>query len=131
MSNEIIKVLDDLSKRFGIAIDWSSTNIMPYLQDLMARIVKYETYTSTIWLIFGIIVFIIGLYCIYKALKIAKSETIGNEFLMTIFVVLGVSSLVIGYISIFGEITDIIEVNTVPEKYIIEEIQSYRNSEEE
>lgn len=131
MSNEIIKVLDDLSKRFGIAIDWSSTNIMPYLQDLMARIVKYETYTSTIWLIFGIIVFIIGLYCIYKALKIAKSETIGNEFLMTIFVVLGVSSLVIGYISIFGEITDIIEVNTVPEKYIIEEIQSYRDSEEE
>lgn len=131
MSNEIIKVLDDLSKRFGIAIDWSSTNIMPYLQDLMARIVKYETYTSTMWLIFGIIVFIIGLYCIYKALKIAKSETIGNGPLMTIFVVLGVFSLVIGYISIFGEITDIIEVNTVPEKYIIEEIQSYRDSEEE
>lgn len=131
MSNEIIKVLDDLSKRFGIAIDWSSTNIMPYLQDLMTRLVKYETYTSTMWLIIGIIVFIIGLYCIRKALKIAKSETIGNEPLMTIFIVLGVSSLVIGYISIFGEITDIIEVNTVPEKYIIEEIQSYRDSEEE
>ena len=131
MSNEIIKILDDLSKRFGIAIDWSSTNIMPYLQDLMARIVKYETYTSTMWLIIGIIVFIIGLYCIRKALKFAKSETIGNEPLMTIFVILGVSSLVIGYISIFGEITDIIEVNTVPEKYIIEEIQSYKNSEEE
>ena len=130
MSNEIIKVLDDLSKRFGIAIDWSSANIMPYLQDLMARIVKYETYTSTMWLIIGIIVFIIGLYCIRKALKFAKSETIGNEPLMTIFIILGVSSLVIGYISIFGEITDIIEVNTVPEKYIIEEIQSYRDSEE-
>lgn len=131
MSNEIIKVLDDLSRRFGIAIDWSSTNIMPYLQDLMARIIKYETYTSTMWLIIGIIVFIIGLYCIRKALKFAKSETIGNEPLMTIFIILGVSSLVIGYISIFGEITDIIEVNTVPEKYIIEEIQSYRDSEEE
>ena len=130
MSNEIIKVLDDLSKRFGIAIDWSSTNIMPYLQDLMTRIIKYETYTSTMWLIIGIIVFIIGLYCIRKALKFAKSETIGNEPLMTIFIILGVSSLVIGYISIFGEITDIIEVNTVPEKYIIEEIQSYRDSEE-
>lgn len=35
MSNEIIKVLDDLSERLGIAIDWSSQNVMPYLQDLM------------------------------------------------------------------------------------------------
>ena len=32
MADEIIKVLDDLSQRFGIAVDWSSQNMMPYLQ---------------------------------------------------------------------------------------------------
>jgi len=46
MANEIIKVLDNLGEKFGIAIDWSSANVVPYLQDLMTRIVKYETYTS-------------------------------------------------------------------------------------
>ena len=31
MSDEIIKLLDDLGQRFGIAIDWSSENMMPYI----------------------------------------------------------------------------------------------------
>lgn len=46
MSDEIIKILDDLGQRFGIAIDWSSQNVMPYLQDLISRYIKYETMTS-------------------------------------------------------------------------------------
>lgn len=29
MSENIIKVLDELGKRFGIAIDWSSENVTP------------------------------------------------------------------------------------------------------
>ena len=32
MSDEIIKVLDDLSDRVGITIDWTSQNVLPYLQ---------------------------------------------------------------------------------------------------
>lgn len=31
MSDEIIKILDDLGQRFGVVIDWSSENVMPYL----------------------------------------------------------------------------------------------------
>lgn len=46
MSNEVIKVLDHICDKFGIAIDWSSSNVMPYLQDLMVRMTKYVTYTS-------------------------------------------------------------------------------------
>ena len=32
MSNEIIKVLDALSDKLGIAVDWTSENVLPYLQ---------------------------------------------------------------------------------------------------
>lgn len=46
MSDEIIKILDDLGQRFGIAIDWSSQNVMPYLQDLVRRFTTYEIATS-------------------------------------------------------------------------------------
>lgn len=42
-SNELIKILDDLGKRFGIAIDWTKQNVMPYIEDLGKRIIKYET----------------------------------------------------------------------------------------
>lgn len=41
MSNEVIKVLDHICDKFGIAIDWSSSNVMPYLQDLMVPIPVY------------------------------------------------------------------------------------------
>lgn len=32
MSVEVIKVLDALVEKFGIAIDWTSANVLPYLQ---------------------------------------------------------------------------------------------------
>lgn len=30
MSEEIIKVLDNLAERFGVAVDWTSTNVSHY-----------------------------------------------------------------------------------------------------
>ena len=127
MSNEIIKVLDDLSKRFGIAIDWSSANIMPYLQDLMARIVKYETYTSIVWLVLGAIILLIGLYFIRKAIKFLKSEEPDSEIFFVVSMIITIFSLMTGPSIIFTQIDDIIEINTIPEKYIIEQIQYYKN----
>jgi hypothetical protein len=51
MSQEIINVLDYLCKKFGIVIDWTSENVMPYLQDLCARYIKFEIHTSIMWII--------------------------------------------------------------------------------
>ena len=127
MSNEIIKVLDDLLKRFGIAIDWSSTNIMPYLQDLMTRIVKYETYTSIVWLVLGAIILLIGLYFIRKAIKFLKSEEPDSEIFFIVSMIIAMFSLMTGPSIIFTQVDDIIEINTIPEKYIIEQIQYYKN----
>lgn len=69
MSEEIIKVLNDLGNRFGIAIDWSSQNILPYLQDLMGRFIKLQNVTAIIWIIFSIIIVIISFVFIYKSIK--------------------------------------------------------------
>ena len=41
-SNQLIAVLDELGRRFGIAIDWTQQNIVPYALDLMRRIVLYR-----------------------------------------------------------------------------------------
>ena len=55
MSDAIIKVLNELCDKFGIAIDWTSDNVVPYLQDLMVRYSKYVCYTSIMWLVIGLI----------------------------------------------------------------------------
>lgn len=59
MSEEVIKILDDLSQRFGIAIDWSSQNILPYLQDLMTRLIQYKNVQAILWIIVSAIMFIV------------------------------------------------------------------------
>ena len=46
MSDEIIKVLDNLSQKFGIVIDWTSENVMPYLQNLFNRYISYDIFKN-------------------------------------------------------------------------------------
>ena len=58
MSNEIINVLNALTEKFGIAIDWTSMNIIPYLEQLVNKYINYEITTSIIWIIVNFIMFI-------------------------------------------------------------------------
>ena len=46
MSEEVIKILDALTEKFGLAIDWTSANVLPYLQQLCGKYVTYEIATS-------------------------------------------------------------------------------------
>lgn len=120
MANEVIKVLDHLSEKFGIVIDWSSTNVMPYLQDLIARIVKYETYTSIAW----IILFILGILILFAIKKLIKDEEIKEYISMGLVIWIVLSALVFS-----KQVLDIIEVNTIPEKYVIHMINNELDNE--
>lgn len=113
MSDEIIKLLDDLGQRFGIAIDWSSENVLPYLQDLMSRYIKYETMTSIMWMVIGVIGLLLGIIFIYKGFKSNDPDGAG---LVLIFILVAIACIAI----IIFQISDIITVNTIPEKMIYE-----------
>lgn len=67
MSEEVIKVLDALAEKFGLAIDWTSANVLPYLQQLCGKYVTYEITTSVVWMLIGICLLFIGKYVIGKA----------------------------------------------------------------
>lgn len=54
-SEQIIQVLDELCKRFGIVVDWSKDNIIPYLEELTRKIVLYELWTSVVWILLSVI----------------------------------------------------------------------------
>lgn len=65
MSDEVIKILDALTERLGLAIDWSSSNVLPYFQELCNKYVTYEIVTSIIWIVIGITLLFCG-RCLLK-----------------------------------------------------------------
>lgn len=115
MSDEIIKILDDLGQRFGIAIDWSSKNMMPYLQDLVSRFTSYEIATSIMWLIVGLIFLLAGIIFSFKIIKSKNSDIHGAALFSVILAVIGI-------VMILCQISDIITCCTIPEKMILEYI---------
>lgn len=128
VSDQIIKVLDNLGQKFGVAIDWTQSNIVPYVQDLGNRIVKYEMITSIIYIIFYLIA-LVGLYLTFKLLikkiKKPKESYYDDNFLEYLgCVILGaITFLIIG--QIIGEIFDIVRCLTLPEQVWISYIQQY------
>lgn len=67
MSEEVIKILDALAEKFGLAIDWTSANVLPYLQQLCGKYVTYEIATSVVWILIDICLLFVGKYAIGKA----------------------------------------------------------------
>ena len=116
MSDAIIKVLNELCDKFGIAIDWTSDNVVPYLQDLMVRYSKYVCYTSIMWLVIGLIIMVVFAVLLCKYLKQEHRDGL-ITFLLGCGMLLGAWDTV-------NQIMDIIEITTIPEKVIIEDIRS-------
>ncbi len=136
MGDEVIKVLNHLGEQFGVAIDWSSTNVMPYLNDLMTRMIKYGIYINIYHIIYAIFItalFIIVTIVLYKiAYKMISKSEENEEYvnsakiLSTAFAISLVTTVIVALIEIGNIkdcIADIIELNTVPEKYVVEIIQ--------
>ena len=53
ISEQVIKVLDAVCDKFGIAIDWTSNNVIPYIEHLGNKIIAYDICMSIMWLIIG------------------------------------------------------------------------------
>lgn len=127
MSDEIIKILDALAEKFGIMVDWSQQNIQPYLQDLMHRVIQYNLATGVIWVIFYISIMVICLFIIKKNNKKFRFDKYGcieGSFLNLIYVVISYILLITFVILFPFEIENICQCVFLPEKIIINEIQS-------
>lgn len=132
MSEEIINVLDALAEKFGLAVDWTSANVIPYLEQLCGKYVNYEIATSVVWLILGIILMLVGKfgiktakYCCNKSKEnIYSNWDFGAVFAGTWTAV----ALLTGVIVIICQVFDIVTCFTFPEKIILDELMSiYRN----
>lgn len=125
VSGEIIKVLDDLCRRFGIAVDWTSENVLPYLQDLCSRYIQYEVFTSIAWCALPAVVLVIsGLLWIIAGVTYKKIGGDLAEGISVISSLVFLATIVIGFFICSSQVFDIIECYTIPEKVILEYIKT-------
>lgn len=125
MGDEIIKVLDNLSEKFGIVIDWGSENVMPYLYELFQRFIAWEMWTSVFYLVIGVLFLVVGFFLLKLMLKIMNNGNMeGLLLIIPIFIL-----LILGVIITFEQIHDIITCLTFPEIMLVEYIGQYVNAQ--
>ena len=118
VSSEIIEVLDYLGEKFGIAIDWTSNNVLPYLQTLADKFIKWEISTSIVWIVIAVFV-IMGMIILInlKGVREINEETYGMLWVPIIVLI------IISFMIICVQIFDIVECNVFPEKALYDFIK--------
>lgn len=122
VSEEIIKVLDALCSKFGIVIDWSAENVIPFLTQLCGRFVTYEIATSVLWIGLGVVIGIAGYLFLSKHPRIGvwrygtEDEDRTTRYMYITFI-----SAIVG-LFLFVQLHDIVMCVTFPEKFIIDEL---------
>ena len=113
VSDEIIKVLEYMCDKVGVTIDWTSNNVLPYIQQLGEKFIRWEIGTSIGWIALTVVSIIIAF------LFVKFCDLDGLEDIFFWLTIIG-AIIVIGF-----QVFDIIECYTFPEKAIYEYIQHY------
>lgn len=119
VSNQIIEVLDALCTRFGLAIDWTSDNIIPYAETLFGKLVTYEIWSSVAWIGFIMVLFIINIAFLKKTWPDNHND-IDYEIPVTM-----ISSCVfaVTFVVVILQVLDIIKCVTFPEMFVYQYIR--------
>ena len=130
VSEQIIQVIDALCEKFGIAINWTSENIIPYIETLCGKLIAYEISTSIAWMVIMISLSIGSIVATKKLAPIFKkglerggwdnSWDIGTGFAIAGLVLFNFIVIMV----VVTQIIDIIKCVTFPEMYIIESIST-------
>lgn len=122
VSSQIIEVLNDLCAKFGMVIDWSEENILPYVQTLITKFIAWEIATSWVWIGVAVLTFVIGAALIIIDYKI-------NGYCFGVMIFLGCVLMFVAIATAVYQTLDIVKCNTFPEKavfdYISTKIQPY------
>lgn len=124
VSDQLVAVFNALAEKFGVVIDWSSANVIPYIQDVAGRIIRYEIATSIAWLC---ICFLIaaGIFWLVRWLRKMKrrEKEHGDTSMMAdewnlLAVLVTIASLIL-VVPVAVQAFDIIRACTIPEATII------------
>jgi tryptophan-rich sensory protein len=133
VSEQIIQVINVLCEKFGIAIDWTGNNVIPYIEILCKKLVTYEIATSIVWVVCMALSSIGSIIAFKKFAPTFKKGLekdnenydigwhVGTTFAIIGFAILNFASA----ITIITQIMDIIKCLTFPEMYVFEYVSRF------
>ena len=124
VSNQIIQVLDALCEKFGIVVDWTATNVMPQLEVLCGKFIRFEIWTSVFWMVFVAV----GLMFCWIVFGATRKGAIERHYdidhlVPFVNVVAGVCGviMILAFFGVVGKQSyDIVEAVTFPEKTLFD-----------
>ena len=135
MSQEIIKVLEYLGEKLGIAIDWTTENVLPYAEQLFKRYatlkITYASIGTVIGIALAVTAIVLGVKVCKAYMEMKKTETsntfwyISKTYLYTDWdlTAAGAIAIILAAICVSAAIpTFICSVHTLIEWIIIPEI---------
>lgn len=132
VSEQIKDVLNALFEKFGIVIDWTADNVLPYVESLCAKLISWEIWTSVYWIGLMTLLLVIFLFVSKKItkryVKIRDGDYYDTENCWLagaisswmVFSVIAIASMIV----IGCQIHDIITCAIFPEMMLVEKIQS-------
>lgn len=115
-SLEAIKLLDYISEKLGIVIDWNSENIVPALQDMAGKYIRYEITTSIMWIVVLLFADIALIILIRNGIKSGTEES-------QAYAICGIA-LLLGPIAVqISQVLDIVRCVVFPEYQIFNYLQ--------
>lgn len=119
VSAQVIDVLDAICEKFGIAIDWTAANVLPYVQELAGKFVSYEVATSIAWIILAIIPAATAWILCYVGYKKDIEDLFFTALMAGFFFTVG--AVLIIAIQAF----DLVACGVFPEKILLREIKEF------
>lgn len=139
VSEQIIQVIDTLCEKFGVAINWTSQNVIPYIEVLCKKLVNYELVTSIAWTVFAILISVAFViicrvwynkvlcrdkeFCEKRGIKPDNRLDWEDHVGLMVFIGFTIFVCVVSGFVLIKQIGDIIKCITFPEMYVFEYIK--------
>lgn len=86
MSDEIIKTLNAVCDKIGIAVDWSNQNIVPYVKDLLHRCQNYLIVNDIFWVVLWLIIGGLTLLFLKKSIRMFNNNDCDVDVVIPIII---------------------------------------------
>lgn len=131
MSSEFEKALDAVCDKFGIAVDWSSKNVIPYVQELSTRVVHFKMASAVFFVVLGVLMLISTIlwvkwikYCDNKYKEDGYSDW---DLAAGLSVGACIIWIVVAVYIVLTSAYDIVTYSIFPEKALVDFISTYMN----
>lgn len=130
VGEQVVQILDVLCEKFGIAVDWTSANVIPYAEILCGKLVTYEIFTSAVSIVIWVALCVAMAFATKKLYPVIMKKIdeqdwadFGWSALGTFAACFLVTFGIVAFACVYTEIMDIIKCATFPEMYVFEYVQ--------